>query len=54
MRTRVKDLHDQYCAPRPNFYYQLWDSEKSMPADAESPEAIAERESINIYCHLVI
>lgn len=54
MRSRVKELHYEYCAPKPIRFFTLWDSHVQSPPDAESPEAIAERESIDIYIHLVV
>lgn len=54
MRARVAELHYEYCAPKPERFFKLWDSEVEMPPDNESPEGLAERESINKYVHLVV
>lgn len=54
MRSRVKELHYEYCAPKPKRFFTLWDSAMHSPPDVDSPEAIAEKESIDIYIHLVV
>ncbi len=54
MRSRVKELHCEYCAPKPERFFTLWDTHISQPAANDSAEAQAERDSINIYVHLVV
>jgi len=54
MRPRVKELHYEYCAPKPIRFFTLWDTEVKSPPDHDSPEAIAERDSIDIHIHLVV
>ena len=54
MQSRVKELHYEYCAPKPERFFNLWDSDKISPPAADSEEAKAEKESINIYIHLVV
>lgn len=50
MRSRVKELHDEYCKPKPLYHFRLWDSELATPPEEE---AEAEHLAIDVYCHLV-
>ena len=54
MRSRVKELHYDYCAVKPERFFTLWDTDKVQPPADDSPEVAAERESINIYIHLLV
>lgn len=50
MRSRVAELHYEYCAPKPECKVKLWDTLKeSFPAENQEEET-----SINIYVHLVV
>ncbi len=54
MRTRVAELHYEYCAPKPKRFFTLWDTNLHKPPANDSPEAIAERDSIDIHIHLLV
>lgn len=54
MRSRVKDLHYEYCIPKPQFHFKLWDTERQTYPDNETEEAQAEISSIDIHVHLVV
>lgn len=53
MRSRIKDLHYQYCVPKPKFHFRMVDTEKET-YDEESEEAQRQRDSIDIYVDLVL
>lgn len=53
MIGRVRDLYYEYCVPKPKFSFQLWDTQCSTFPDEDTPQAQTERESIDIYVHLV-
>ena len=54
MRSRVQELHYEYCAPKPKRFFTLWDTHIKKPPSDDSPEAEAERESIDIHIHLLV
>ena len=50
MRSSVRDLHYEYCVPKPKYHYKLWDDEvEKFPSVND-----AETQSIDIYCHVVV
>lgn len=54
MLNRVKDLYYEYCTPKPERFFILWDADISMPPANDTQEAQAERDSIDIHIHLVV
>lgn len=52
MRSRIRELHDEYCAPKPLYHFKLWDSAISSPP-VGTPEAEAEHCAVDVYVHLV-
>jgi len=53
MRSRVKDLHYEYCVPKPVFHFRLYDTKLEPYPETETEEAQAEINSIDIFCNLV-
>ena len=54
MRSRVKDLHYEYCAVKPKPIFTLIDSELTNYPAEETEEAQAQINSINVYVNLVV
>jgi hypothetical protein len=54
MRSRIDELHYQYCVPKPEFKFHLFDTEQEEYPDDESEAGQAQIQSINIYVNLVV
>lgn len=54
MRSRVKELHYEYCAPKPKRFFTLWDTQLARPPSDDSDTAQSERDSIDIHIHLLV
>lgn len=54
MRSRVLELYDEYCTPKAGYIFKLWDTDVVELPAADSEQAKAETDSIDIYVHLVV